>query len=135
MPLVLTGSGGAFSAGADITGEAGGSSGLTGTEMQGPLHELRMTNEMINRLHRLPKPTVALVDGVAAGVAAGLALACDFVIASDRAEFGIVFVKRGLALDGGTSWLLPGSWALVAPSKWPSSATWCRLSRPSNGVS
>jgi 2-(1,2-epoxy-1,2-dihydrophenyl)acetyl-CoA isomerase len=105
--LVLTGSGGAFSAGADITGEAGGGSGLTGGEMQGPLHELRTTNEMINRLHRLPKPTVALVDGVAAGVAAGLALACDFVIASDRAEFGIVFVKLGLALDGGTSWLLP----------------------------
>jgi 2-(1,2-epoxy-1,2-dihydrophenyl)acetyl-CoA isomerase len=105
--LVLTGSGGAFSAGADLTGDVGDGSGFTGIEMQGPLHEMRTANELVNRLQRLPKPTVALVDGVAAGVAAGLALACDFVIASDRAEFGIVFVKRGLALDGGTSWLLP----------------------------
>ena len=37
----------------------------------------------------------------------GLALACDLVLASDRARFSEIFTKRGLALDGGTSWLLP----------------------------
>ena len=37
----------------------------------------------------------------------GLALACDLVLASDRARFSEIFAKRGLALDGGTSWLLP----------------------------
>jgi 2-(1,2-epoxy-1,2-dihydrophenyl)acetyl-CoA isomerase len=41
------------------------------------------------------------------GVALGLALACDLVVATDRARFSEVFVKRGLALDGGTSWTLP----------------------------
>jgi 2-(1,2-epoxy-1,2-dihydrophenyl)acetyl-CoA isomerase len=48
-----------------------------------------------------------VVDGVAIGVALGLVLACDLIIASDRARFAEVFVKRGLALDGGTSWTLP----------------------------
>ena len=37
----------------------------------------------------------------------GLALACDLILASDRARFSEIFAKRGLALDGGTSWLLP----------------------------
>jgi 2-(1,2-epoxy-1,2-dihydrophenyl)acetyl-CoA isomerase len=44
---------------------------------------------------------------VAVGVALGLALACDLVVASDRARFGAVFARRGLTLDGGTSWTLP----------------------------
>ena len=46
-------------------------------------------------------------DGVAVGVGLGLALACDLVLASDRARFSEIFAKRGLALDGGNSWLLP----------------------------
>jgi 2-(1,2-epoxy-1,2-dihydrophenyl)acetyl-CoA isomerase len=68
---------------------------------------MRAANEIIARLQRLPKPTIAAVDGVAIGVALGLALACDLVVATDRARFCEVFVKRGLALDGGTSWTLP----------------------------
>jgi len=44
---------------------------------------------------------------VAVGVALGLVLACDLVVASDRARFCEIFPKRGLALDGGNSWLLP----------------------------
>ena len=51
--------------------------------------------------------TLAKVDGVCVGVSLGLALACDLVLASDRARFSEIFAKRGLALDGGTSWLLP----------------------------
>ena len=68
---------------------------------------MRWIGELINRLHRLPKPTLAAVDGVAVGVGLGLALACDLIVASDRARFSEIFVKRGLALDGGTSWSLP----------------------------
>jgi 2-(1,2-epoxy-1,2-dihydrophenyl)acetyl-CoA isomerase len=130
--LLLTGAGGNFSAGADLSGGlSGGSkhpersehpahpehpehperseqrSGLTGRERQSVLHEMRAVGEIINRLHRLPKPTIAAVDGVVFGVSLGLALACDLVVASDRARFCEVFVKRGLALDGGTSWTLP----------------------------
>jgi 2-(1,2-epoxy-1,2-dihydrophenyl)acetyl-CoA isomerase len=58
-------------------------------------------------LHRLTKPTIAAVDGVAVGAGMNLALGCDVVIASDRARFSEIFVKRGLTLDFGGSWLLP----------------------------
>jgi 2-(1,2-epoxy-1,2-dihydrophenyl)acetyl-CoA isomerase len=109
--LVLRGAGGNFSSGADLGGGLSSKSesqkGLTGGPPQAVLHEMRIVGELINRLHRLPKPTLAVVDGVAVGVALGLVLACDLAIASDRARFCEVFVKRGLALDGGTSWSLP----------------------------
>jgi 2-(1,2-epoxy-1,2-dihydrophenyl)acetyl-CoA isomerase len=103
--LVLTGAGGNFSSGADLTG--GDALGLTGHGLQPIVHEMRAVGRIISRLQRLPKPTIAAVDGYAIGVALGLVLACDLVIASDRARFTEVFVKRGLALDGGASWSLP----------------------------
>lgn len=58
-------------------------------------------------LHRLPKPTIAAVDGVAAGAGMNLAIGCDVVVATSGARFSEVFVKRGLALDAGGDWLLP----------------------------
>jgi 2-(1,2-epoxy-1,2-dihydrophenyl)acetyl-CoA isomerase len=106
--LVLTGAGGTFSSGADLTGgDDGGKGGLTGRGVQPIIHEMRIVGRIISRLKHLPKPTLAAVDGNAVGVALGLALACDLVIATDRARFSEVFVKRGLALDGGTSSTLP----------------------------
>ncbi|MBL7498697.1 enoyl-CoA hydratase/isomerase family protein [Frankia sp. CNm7] len=110
--LVLTGSGGSFSAGADLSGGLSGgdesrTSSLTGVAPQSTIHEMRHVGEIISRLQRLPKPTLAVVDGVAVGVALGLVLACDLIVASDRARFSEIFVRRGLALDGGNSWTLP----------------------------
>ena len=109
--LLLTGAGGNFSAGADLSGGLSsgdsGMSSLTGRERQLVLWEMRSMGETVNRLHRLPKPTMAAVDGVCIGVGLGVALACDLIVASDRARFCQIFVKRGLALDGGTSWSLP----------------------------
>jgi 2-(1,2-epoxy-1,2-dihydrophenyl)acetyl-CoA isomerase len=110
--VVLTGAEGNFSAGADLSGDE--SDGLTGRGRQPILHEMRIVGGIIARIKHLPKPTVAAVDGVAVGVALGIALACDLVLASDRARFMEVFVKRGLALDGGTSWSVP---QLVGPRR------------------
>ena len=104
--VILTGAGGNFSAGADLSGNPSGK-GLTGRPVQPIVQEMRVVGDIILRLYRLPKPTLAVVDGVAVGVALGLVLACDLVLASDRARFSEIFAKRGLALDGGTSWLLP----------------------------
>lgn len=104
--LVLTGAGGNFSAGADLSGGEAGK-GLTGRRLQPIVQEMRVVGDIIGRLHRIPKPTLAKVDGVAVGVALGLVLACDLVLASDRARFSAIFAKRGMALDGGSSWLLP----------------------------
>jgi 2-(1,2-epoxy-1,2-dihydrophenyl)acetyl-CoA isomerase len=104
--LILTGAGGNFSAGADLSpGQPG--QGVMGRGLQPIVQEMRSIGEIILRLHRMPKPTLAKVDGVAVGVALGLVLACDLVLASDRARFSEIFAKRGLALDGGNSWLLP----------------------------
>ena len=103
--VVLTGADGNFSAGADLSGEE--SNGLTGHGPQPIVHEMRVVGGIIGRIKGLAKPTIAAVDGVAVGVALGIALACDLVVATDRARFMEVFVKRGLALDGGTSWSIP----------------------------
>ena len=110
--LVLTGADGNFSAGADLSGEE--SNGVTGHGPQLVLHEMRIVSRIISRWKHLPKPTIAAVDGVAVGVALGIALSCDLVVATDRARFMQVFVKRGLAMDGGTSWLLP---QLIGPRR------------------
>jgi enoyl-CoA hydratase/carnithine racemase len=98
--LVLSGTGGDFSSGADLSGNINASSEQVSAKM-------REVAAIIVRLHTMPKPTVAKVDGVAAGVGMSLALGCDIIIASDRARFGAVFSRVGLAPDGGLSWLLP----------------------------
>jgi 2-(1,2-epoxy-1,2-dihydrophenyl)acetyl-CoA isomerase len=113
--LVLTGAGGNFSSGANLSGGLGdaakpeGQAGPASAPQRGVIHDMRTVGELIGRLQRLPKPTIALVDGVCVGVAFGVAMACDLVLTTERARFGLAFVKRGLALDGGTSWSLPRS--------------------------
>ncbi|WP_158566674.1 enoyl-CoA hydratase/isomerase family protein [Actinomadura craniellae] len=98
--LVLSGAGGEFCSGADLSGNINGSSEQVAAKM-------REIASIIVRLHGMPKPTVAKVDGVAVGVGMSIALGCDLVIASDRARFGAVFSRHGLVPDGGLSWLLP----------------------------
>jgi 2-(1,2-epoxy-1,2-dihydrophenyl)acetyl-CoA isomerase len=97
--MVLTGSGGAFCSGADLTGS--GSSGA------GPLAGMRRVGRVALALHRLHKPTIAKVEGVAAGAGCNMALACDLIVASEEARFSEIFARRGLSIDFGGSWLLP----------------------------
>lgn len=97
--LVLTGAAGAFCSGADLTDAAG-------DERHG-LVRMRHVADVALRLHRLPKPTIAKVNGVAAGAGCNLALGCDLIVASDEARFSEIFTRRGLSVDFGGSWLLP----------------------------
>jgi enoyl-CoA hydratase/carnithine racemase len=96
--LVLTGAGGEFSSGADLSNSPVGAD---------PLTAMRAVGDLVLALHRLAKPTIARVDGVAAGLGCNLALGCDLIVASERARFSQIFARRGLSLDGGGSWLLP----------------------------
>jgi enoyl-CoA hydratase/carnithine racemase len=96
--VVLTGAGGAFCSGADLS--AGGSD-------RHQLAQMREVNRVIHAWHSLPQPTIAKVTGVAAGAGMSLALCCDLVVASDEARFSQIFAKRGLSVDAGSSWLLP----------------------------
>ena len=98
--LILTGAGGDFSSGADLT-DLGGD--LTGSG----LFYMRRISELALALHAVAQPTIAKVPGVAAGMSANLAFGCDLVVASDQARFSEIFARRGLSLDCGGSWLLP----------------------------
>lgn len=101
--LVLTGADGEFCAGADMNRRQ--------VEVPSAADNARRMRSTINRaaiaLHRMTKPTVAAVDGVAVGAGMNLAIGCDIVIATPRARFSEVFVRRGLTLDMGGTWLLP----------------------------
>lgn len=105
--VVLTGAGRAFCAGGDVAGmqrrmEADpGTVGFNGWARQQGVHRVQML------LHTLPKPTIAAVNGAAAGLGADTALACDFVLASSSAKFVWSYVLRGLIPDGGGLYFLP----------------------------
>lgn len=98
--VVITGAGD-FCSGADLSG---------GGPFAGENH-MAFTMQWINQvplaLHRMPKPTIAKVRGVAAGAGANLALGCDLIVASENARFTEIFAKRGLSVDFGGTWLLP----------------------------
>ena len=66
----------------------------------------RNSQRLIRTVLELEKPIVAAVNGVAAGMGAHLAFACDLVIAADEARFIEVFVRRGIAIDAGGAFLL-----------------------------
>jgi enoyl-CoA hydratase/carnithine racemase len=103
--LVITGAGDAFTSGADLTDMATGESYTAGVGSS--LHSMRLVGRAALRLHELPKPTIAAVNGVAVGAGCNLALGCDLIIASETARFSEIFVRRGLSLDFGGSWVLP----------------------------
>lgn len=65
-----------------------------------------VTNPLIINLHRIGKPVVAAINGVAVGMGWSLALASDFVVASEEAEFSQIFRNVGLAPDAGAIWFL-----------------------------
>lgn len=101
--LVITGAGGAFCSGAD----------LDPSRLEGQLglaaHHRRMkqVGAAAMALHRCTKPTIAVVDGIAAGAGLNLVIGCDVAIASTRGRFSEIFVRRGLTVDFGGTWLLP----------------------------
>jgi Enoyl-CoA hydratase/carnithine racemase len=97
--LTITGAGGHFCAGADLRSRS--------YPDLHPLERTRRINEVVLALHRLSKPTIALVRGVAVGAGMNLALGCDLVVATEDARFSQIYARRGLSIDFGGSWLLP----------------------------
>jgi 2-(1,2-epoxy-1,2-dihydrophenyl)acetyl-CoA isomerase len=103
--IVITGTGDAFCAGADVKAMA-----------QGALQPRPERPENINRARRAPftmqfqecpKPIIAALNGVAVGVGLDLALSCDIRIASDKARFTVGYVRRGMVPAAGSAYFLP----------------------------
>lgn len=98
----IEGAGRGFSSGAGISESDHADLGAAGT----PAEVLDAANRAVRAIVALPKPAVAVVQGAAAGVGASLALACDVVLASEKAFFMLAFTKIGLMPDGGASALI-----------------------------
>jgi len=98
--VVITGAGGAFCSGADL-------SSLHGRDAANGLAHMRDIHRVATLLHELPQPTIARIAGVAAGAGLNLALGCDLTLASTEARFSQIFARRGLSTDFGGAWLLP----------------------------
>ena len=105
--LVLTGAGKGFCAGGDVAGmqrrmdAPAGEVGFNGWTRQQRVHH------SVALLHTMPKPVIAAVNGGANGLGADMALACDFVVASEESSFAWSYIKRGLIPDGGGMYFLP----------------------------
>jgi 2-(1,2-epoxy-1,2-dihydrophenyl)acetyl-CoA isomerase len=97
--VLLTGEGRGFCAGADLAAN------LLGQDVE---HIVKnYYNSVVHLLATMPKPTVAAINGIAAGAGMSLALACDCRLISDKAALTVGFTKIGLSLDAGMSFFLP----------------------------
>jgi len=105
--VVLTGRGRSFCAGGDIAAMQERLQAPIGTVAINGWQRQRRTHGAVTQLHGLTKPTVAAVNGAAAGLGCDLALCCDFIIASEYAKFVMSYVLRGLIPDGGGMYFLP----------------------------
>ena len=115
--VILTGNGKAFCAGGDIAAMR--------DRLEVPLEKVAMngwarqrrTHQAVTMLHSLSKPTIAAVNGVAAGLGADLALCCDFIISSNQSIFTMSYLLRGLIPDGGGMYFLPRRVGLACAKK------------------
>ncbi len=105
--VVLTGAGQAFCSGGDVKGFAkAAASGVAPMGFDQRVSDLRMRMEVSRLLHEMPKPTLAIIPGAAAGAGLSLALACDLRLAVDSAKLTTAFSKVGLSGDFGGSYFL-----------------------------
>lgn len=99
--VIITGAGKAFCSGQDLKAI----SGSKNRSLSDSLH--KRYNPIIRAMRNMPKPIICRMNGVAAGAGCSIALACDFIIASEKAGMIEIFVNVGLVLDSGSSFFLP----------------------------
>lgn len=102
--VMLRGAGAAFCVGGDVKSMAAGSGRELAQEDRVQL--LRRRSAVSQLLHEMPKPTLAIIGGAAAGAGLSIAMACDFRIAARSAKLTVAFAKVGLSGDYGGTYLL-----------------------------
>jgi enoyl-CoA hydratase/carnithine racemase len=105
--LIVTGAGKGFCAGGDVAGMQARMDAPAGEVAMNGWRRQQRVHHAVTLLHSMPKPTIAAVNGAAAGLGADLAMSCDFVITSNAASFAWSYIKRGLIPDGGGLHFLP----------------------------
>lgn len=114
--VVLTGTGRAFCAGADISG--GGDTFATDPEEDTGTAPPDTGGLVSLRIFRMTKPIVSAINGSAAGVGVTMTLPTDVRIAADNAKFGFVFTRRGLVPEACSSWFLPRVVGISTAVEW-----------------
>src|SRR5437870_3139263 len=102
--VVLTGAGRAFGSGQDLHSL---SEGRSSGSVNNVSEHLQKYHRVVYAIREMPKPVIAAVRGVAAGISCNIALACDLRIAADNARFIEAFARIGLVPDGGGGYTLP----------------------------
>lgn len=105
--LVITGAGRAFCSGGDVAGMKARLTAPAGEVAFNGWSRQQRTHQAVGALHAFPKPTIAAVNGAAAGLGCDIALCCDFIVASDQAMLTMSYIHRGLIPDGGGLYWLP----------------------------
>ena len=105
--VIVTGAGRGFCAGGDVSAmDRGTEMGAKGATLEQKVDSLRERQGWPWLLYTIPKVTIAVVNGPAAGAGLGLAMSCDLRIASDQARFGTAYARVGYGGDYGTTWQL-----------------------------
>ena len=115
--VVITGAGGAFCAGGDVSGMGDRATPDSAPQpsLENSIRDMQHRQEALTlRLWELSKPTLAVLPGPAAGAGMSIALACDLRIASERAFLVAGFANIGLSGDYGGSWFLS---KLIGPGR------------------
>jgi len=113
--VVLTGTGRAFCVGQDLKEHLATQRRIAETGEGAVFDTVREHyNPLVTAIASMPKPTIAALNGVAAGAGASLAMACDLRVVADTAGFNLAFAGVALSCDTGSSWFLP---RLVGRSK------------------
>ncbi|HEY0582395.1 MAG TPA: enoyl-CoA hydratase/isomerase family protein, partial [Chloroflexota bacterium] len=102
QPVVLTGTGSTFCPGADLKWMGAAADPARAVAELVALHHLA-----VSTLLDMPVPVIAALNGAVAGGGLGLALACDYRVAMERATFTAAYFRIGLTPDGGSTILLP----------------------------
>lgn len=102
--VLLRGEGGTFCVGGDVKAMAAGTGGELTVDQR--VQALRRRSEVSRLLHEMPKPTVAVISGAAAGAGLSIAMACDFRISAQSAKLTVAFAKVGLSGDYGGTYLI-----------------------------
>lgn len=105
--VILTGAGRAFSAGGDLKVMADPDGPFAGGAIKVRDHYRHGIHRAARAIYALDMPVIAAINGPAIGLGCDIACLADIRIASDRAKFGVTFLKIGLVPGDGGSWLLP----------------------------